>query len=88
MASKFTDAERPRADGIGSVTKQLGMGIKCCEVALSSASASTWDGKIKNAQKAEDTALRFVRRFKLPEPEANRINRRIFHLRSLLDELK
>ena len=34
------------------------------------------DGKIKNAQKAHDTALRFVRRFGLSRPEAHRINQR------------
>jgi hypothetical protein len=70
------------------VTEELGWGIKCCEVALSSASARTWGGKIKNAQKAHDTALRFVRRFRLSEQEAHRINQRINHLKTLLEELK
>lgn len=70
------------------VTEQLGRVIKCCEVALSSASARTWRGKIKNAQKAHDTALRFVHRVRLTEQEAHRINQRIIHLRTLLEELK
>jgi hypothetical protein len=70
------------------VTEELGWGIKCCEVALSSASARTWGGKIKNAQKAHDTALRFVHRFRLSEQEAHRINQRINHLKTLLEELK
>ena len=70
------------------VTEELGRGIKCCEVALSSASARTWGGKIKNAQKAHDTALRFVHRVRLTEQEAHRINQRIIHLRTLLEELK
>jgi len=74
--------------GIGFVADELGRSIKGCEVALSSASASAWDREIKHAQKAHDVALRFVHRFRLPEPEANRIYRRIVHLRSLLDELK
>lgn len=70
------------------VTEELGRVIKCCEVALSSASARTWHGKIKNAQKAHDTALRFVHRVRLTEQEAHRINQRIIHLRTLLEELK
>jgi hypothetical protein len=70
------------------VTEELGRGIKCCEVALSSASARTWGGKIKNARKAHDTALRFVHRFRLSEQEAHRINQRINHLKTLLEELK
>jgi hypothetical protein len=69
------------------VTEELGQGIKCCEVALSSASARAWDGKIKNAQKAHDAALRFVHRFGLSEQEAHRINQRIKHLKTLLEEL-
>jgi hypothetical protein len=69
------------------VAEQLGRGIKCCEVALSSASARTWVRKIKNARKAHDTALRFVHRFRLPEREAHRINQRINHLKTLLEEL-
>jgi DNA-binding NarL/FixJ family response regulator len=45
-----TVSERIRASaGIGFVTEELGLGIKCCEVALSSASARTWNSKIKNA---------------------------------------
>jgi hypothetical protein len=82
-------SERIRASsGNGFVTEELGLGIKCCEVALSSASARTWDRKIKNAQKAHDTAQRFVHRFKLCEREAQRMNQRIIHLRTLLEELK
>jgi hypothetical protein len=38
------------------VVLELGLGIKCCEVALSSASAATWDRKIKNAQRVHDIA--------------------------------
>jgi hypothetical protein len=45
---------------MGFVTEELGLGVKCCEVALSSASARTWDSKIENAQKAHDTAQHFV----------------------------
>jgi len=70
------------------VTEELARGIKCCEVALSSASARTWGGKIKNAQKAHDTALRFMHRSRLSEQEAHRINQRIIHLKTLLEELK
>jgi hypothetical protein len=55
---------------IGLVAEELGLGIKCCEVALSSASARTWDSKIKNAQKAHDAAQCFVHRFTLSEREA------------------
>ena len=77
-----------RSSSTRIVTEELGRGIKCCEVALSSASARTWGGKIKNAQKAHDTALRFVHRVRLTEQEAHRINQRIIHLRNLLEELK
>ena len=69
------------------VTEELGRGIKCCEVALSSASARTWGNKIRNARKAHDTAMRFVHRARLSEQEANRINQRINHLKTLLEEL-
>ena len=69
------------------ITEELGRGIKCCEVALSSASARTWGGKIRNAQRAHDTALRFMHRFRLSGREAHRINRRIIHLKTLLEEL-
>jgi hypothetical protein len=82
-------SERTRASsGIGSVTEELGLGIKCCEVALSSASARTWHSKIQNAQKAHDAAQRFVHRFRLSDREAQRMNQRIIHLRTLLEELK
>jgi hypothetical protein len=74
--------------GIGSVTEKLGLGIKCCELALSSGSARTWEHKIKNAQKAHDTALRFLHRFDLSEHEARRVNQRITHLKTLLAELR
>lgn len=77
-----------RSSSTRIVTEELGWGIKWCEVALSSASARTWGGKIKNAQKAHDTALRFVHRVRLTEQEAHRINQRITHLRTLLEELK
>jgi len=69
------------------VTEELGRGIKCCEVALSSASSRTWGYKIKNARKAHDTALRFVNGARLSEQEAHRINQRINHLKTLLEEL-
>jgi hypothetical protein len=81
-----TDSRNPAA--VGSVTKRLGLGIKCCELALSSGSARTWEHKIKNAQKAHDTALRFVHRFDLSEHEARRVNQRITHLKTLLAELR
>jgi len=73
--------------GPGMVSDELGRGIKSCEVALSSASARTWGGKIRNAQRAHDTALRFMHRFRLSGREAHRINRRIIHLKTLLEEL-
>jgi len=73
--------------GFGIVTEELGRGIKSCEVALSSGSATTWGGKIKNAQKAHDTALRFMHRFRLSGLEAHRMNQRIIHLKTLLEEL-
>ena len=59
-----------------------------CDLALSSASARAWEDKIKNAQKAHYTATRFVHRFNISGHEAHRINQRITHLKTLLDELK
>jgi hypothetical protein len=88
MVSKHIHAEGRNLTGVGSVAEELGLSIRCCEVALSSGSAATWDRKIKNAQKAHDIAERFMHRFKVSEHEAQRINQRILHLRSLLDELK
>jgi len=76
-----------RTCSVDTVTEELGRGIKCCEVALSSASARTWGSKIKNAQKAHETALRFVHRARLSEHQAHRINQRIKHLKTLLEEL-
>jgi hypothetical protein len=69
------------------VTERLGLGIKCCELELSSGSARTWEHKIKDAQKAHDIALRFLHRFDLSEHEARRVNQRITHLKTLLAEL-
>ena len=88
MASKSIYAERHASAGIDSLAEELGLGIKCCEVALSSASAATWDRKIKDAQRAHDIAQRFVHRFRISEYEAKRINHRIVHLKTLLEELK
>jgi hypothetical protein len=88
MVSKRIYGERYDSPGVGFVKEELGRTIRGCEVALSSGSANIWDGKIKNAQRAHDTALRFVRRFRLSGPEAHRINQRIVHLETLLDELK
>ena len=84
MISRLLDE---RSELARIVTEELGRGIKCCEVALSSASARTWDDKIRNARKAHDTALRFVHRARLSEQEAHRINQRINHLKTLLEEL-
>ena len=88
MVSKRIQAEQHAPADIGFVTEELGLGIKCCEVALSSASARTWERKIMDAQKAHDTALRFVHRFRLSGHEEQRINQRIVHLKTLLEELK
>jgi hypothetical protein len=88
MDSKRIHASRHNPDGVGFVAQELGLGIKYCEVALSAGSVETWRGKINNAQKAHDKALRFVHRFRLSGHEAERINHRITHLETLLDELK
>jgi hypothetical protein len=88
MVDNRNDADRRYSAGVGFVTEKLGLGIKCCELALSSGSARTWELKIKNAQKAHDTALRFVNRFDLSEHEARRVHQRITHLKTLLEELK
>ena len=88
MASKNIRTEHRTSAGIDFVAEELGLGIKRCEIALSSASTAIWDRKIKNAQKAHDTAQRFVHRFRLSEREAQRMSRRIIHLRTLLEELK
>jgi hypothetical protein len=88
MISKRIHGERPGSVGTEFVASELGKCIKCCEVALSTASSRTWDSKIKNAQKAHDIALRFVHRFRPDGHEADRINQRIVHLRTLLEELK
>jgi hypothetical protein len=61
----------------GFVTDQLSQSIKSCELALCSASAKAWEDKIKNAQKAHYTAMRFVHRFNVSGHEAHRINREL-----------
>jgi len=88
MVSNNIHAERRTIASIDFVAGELGLGIKCCEVALSSASATTWDRKIKHAQRAHDIAQRFVHRFRISGHEAERINHRIVHLKTLLEELK
>jgi hypothetical protein len=88
MVSKNIHVDRRTPAGIDFVAEELGLGIKCCEVALSSASAATWDRKIKDAQKTHDIAQRFVHRFRISGHEAERINHRIVHLRTLLEELR
>lgn len=88
MDSKRIRVSRHNPTAIGFVAQELGLGIKYCEVALSAGSVETWHRKIENAQRAHDVALRFVHRFRLSEHEAERINHRITHLETLLDELK
>jgi hypothetical protein len=88
MVNNRIHADRRNSTRVGFVTEKLGLGIECCELALSSGSARTWEHKIKNAQKAHDTALRFVRRFDLSEHEARCVNQRITHLKTLLAELR
>jgi len=88
MVNKNIHADRRNLAGIDLVAEELGLGIKCCEVALSSASAATWGGKIKDAQRAHDIAQRFVHRFRISGHEAERINHRIVHLKTLLEELR
>jgi hypothetical protein len=65
MVSKNIHAEKRSLAGIDFVAEQLGLGIKCREVALSSARAATWDRRIKDAQRAHDIAQRFVHRFRI-----------------------
>jgi hypothetical protein len=88
MNSKPIHASRHNPAAVEFVTEELGLGIKYCEVALSSGSVETWRRKIRNAQRAHDVARRFVHRFRLSGYEAERINHRINHLETLLDELK
>jgi hypothetical protein len=88
MTNGRVHANRRDSTRVGFVTERLGLGIQCCELALSSGSAKAWKHKSKNAQKAHDTALRFVRRFDLSEREARRVNQRITHLKTLLAELR
>ena len=88
MVSNNIHAERRTLASIDFVAEELGLGIKCCELALSSASAATWDRKIKHAQRAHDIAQRFVHRFRISGREAERIDNRIVHLKTLLEELK
>jgi hypothetical protein len=88
MVSENIRAENCSLAEVDFVAEQLGLGIKGCEVALSSASAATWDRKIRDAQRAHDTAQRFVHRFRISEHKAERINNRIVHLKTLLEELK
>jgi hypothetical protein len=73
VANRIRGSNRNSA-GVGFVTEKLGLGIKCRELALSSGSARTWEHKINNAQRAHDTALRFIHRFDLSEHEARRVN--------------
>jgi len=88
MTKNRIHGDSGNSPGVGSVTEKLGSGIQCCELALSSGSARTWEHKIKNAQKAHDIALRFVHRFELSEHEARRVNQRLTHLKTLLEELR
>ena len=88
MVCNHIGLEGSKSAGVRVVAEELGSGIKCCEVALSSGSASVWERKIRNAQRAHDTALRFVHRFNLSGHEARHINQRITHLKTLLEELK
>jgi hypothetical protein len=70
MVKNRIDADSCNSAGVGFVTEKLGSGIKCCERALSSGAQEHGNTKIKNAQKAHDTALRFVHRVDLSEHEA------------------
>jgi len=88
MVSNTIHAEGRKSEGVRFMAEELRSGIKCCEVALSSGSANVWERKIKHAQRAHDTALRFVHRFNLSGHEAQRISQRITHLKTLLEELK
>ena len=88
MVNNRIHPEVSESVGVRFMAEELGSGIKCCEVALSSGSASVWERKIKHAQKVHDTALRFVHRFNLSGHEAQRISQRITHLKTLLEELK
>jgi hypothetical protein len=88
MTKNRIAADSGNSPSVGSVTEKLGSCIHCCELALSSGSARTWEHKIKNAQKAHDIALRFVHRFELSEHEARRVNQRLTHLKTLLQELR
>jgi hypothetical protein len=88
MVNNRVHADGGNPGGVGFVNEKLGLGIKCCEVALSSGSARTWEHQIKDAQKAHDIALRFVHRFNLSEHETRRVRERINHLKTLLAELR
>jgi hypothetical protein len=88
MVNNRIHADGGKLGGVGFVNEKLGLGIKCCEVALSSGSARTWEHKIKDAQKAHDIALHFVHRFNLSEYETRRVKERINHLKTLLAELR
>ena len=88
MIKNRIHADSRSSAGVGSVTEKLGSSMECCELAMSSGSARTWEHKIKNAQKAHDIALCFVHRVELSEHEARRVNQRITHLKTLLEEIR
>jgi len=88
MTTNVMQSEQRESGRIGFLTNQLSQGIRSCELALSSASVRAWEDRIRNAQKAHYRAIRFVHRFNISEHEAHRINQRITHLKTLLDELK
>jgi hypothetical protein len=87
MVNNPVHADSRNSARVGFVTEKLGLGIKCCELGLSLGSARTWEHKIKNAQKAHGTALRFVHHFVLSEHDARRVNQRITHLKTFWQNL-
>jgi len=57
MVTNRIRAGNRNSAGVGFVTEKLGLGIKCCELALSSGGARNMGAQIKNAQKAHDTYI-------------------------------
>jgi len=57
MVSKNIHAENRSLPGIDFVAEQLGLGIMCCEVALSSGSAATWGRKMRREHMTSRSAL-------------------------------
>jgi hypothetical protein len=87
VRAKATPRKSQTEARIDFVLAELDLGVTFCQVALSTRDAETKERNIRNARRAYDSALHFLRRISLEGAEEARIEAKALRLKALFERL-